>query len=53
MREKLYASRIANRKITILDVPEKYRERVMALLGESDQRRNKEILAAVTLTGAS
>lgn len=39
MREKMYAARITGRKITILDVPEKYRDAVMALLSEADWAR--------------
>lgn len=39
MREKLYASRIHQRKITILDVPERYRDAVMALLDDVDRER--------------
>lgn len=48
MHEKMYAHRISNRKITILDVPEKYRDGVMALLDESDRERNAKLLAQST-----
>lgn len=48
MREKLYAHRIEKRAITIMDVPEKYRDAVLALLGESDRERNERILAEAT-----
>lgn len=48
MREKLYASRVAKRAITILDVPEELRDGVMALLGESDRMRQTRILAEST-----
>lgn len=48
MREKLYAYRIAKRAMTIMDVPEKYRDGVMALLGESDRERNLKMLAQAT-----
>lgn len=44
-RSKLYANRISKRVITILDVPEEYREEVMDLLGESDRKRQESILA--------
>ena len=44
MKEKLYAERIVKRKITILDVPEKYRDAVMALLPESDRERMERLL---------
>jgi hypothetical protein len=44
MKEKLYAHRIERRAITILDVPEQYREGVMALLGEFDRARQERIL---------
>ncbi|WP_165170725.1 hypothetical protein [Adlercreutzia sp. ZJ242] len=50
MREKLYASRIVNRKITILDVPERYRDGVIALLNESDRKRCQD---ALVISGAS
>ena len=45
MKEKLYAYRIEHRAITILDVPAKYREGVMALLGDFDRERQEKILA--------
>ena len=48
MKEKLYAHRIAKRAITITDVPAKYRDAVMGLLGESDRERNEKILAEET-----
>lgn len=48
MREKLYAYQISKRVMTIVDVPEKYRDKVMGLLGESDRERNLAILAAST-----
>lgn len=44
MREKLYAARIAKRAITILDVPERYREGVMALLSDSDRERMERLI---------
>lgn len=44
MREKLYATRIAKRKITILDVPVQYRDAVMALLSESDRERMERLI---------
>ena len=44
MREKLYAARIANRKITILDVPQQYRDAVMALLSPSDRERMERLI---------
>lgn len=44
MREKLYANQISRRKITILDVPEKYRNKVMELLTDSDRLRMQKLL---------
>lgn len=44
MKEKLYAYSIEKRSITILDVPAKYRDGVIALLGEADRKRCAEIL---------
>ena len=44
MREKLYAQRIAKRKITILDVPVEYRDAVMALLNDSDRARMERLI---------
>lgn len=45
MKEKLYAHRISKRAITILDVPEQYRETVMGLLSESDRGRQLRLMA--------
>ena len=47
MREKLYATRIAKRKITILDVPVEYRDAVMALLSDSDRERMERLIAPI------
>ena len=44
MREKLYARQIERRQMTILDVPEKYRDKVMALLTDSDRLRMQKLL---------
>lgn len=38
-KERLYASRVAKRTITILDVPATMRQGVLAALGESDRAR--------------
>lgn len=49
MLEKLYASRVEKRAITILDVPEKFRDAVMVLLSESERTRQTRIAAERTV----
>lgn len=44
MREKMYAARIARRTMTILEVPERYREGVMELLSDSDRERQQRLM---------
>lgn len=44
MREKLYARQIERRLITILDVPERYREGTIALLSAAERERQRRIL---------
>lgn len=44
MREALYARQIHRRLITILDVPQKYRDGVMALLDDADRERMERLI---------
>ena len=44
MKEKLYARQIERRQITILDVPMKYREKVMSLLSDFDRERMEKLI---------
>lgn len=44
MKAKLYANQIVKRRITILEVPEDLREETMALLPESDYKRQEAVL---------
>lgn len=43
-KARLYATRIAKRVITILDVPEEYRDETMALLSDSDRKRQEAVM---------
>lgn len=46
MRAKLYANQISRRKITILDVPLDYRDKVMSLLPDLDRERMEKLIGA-------
>lgn len=45
LKAKMYAGRVARRTITILDVPEEYREMVLEELEDSERERQERMLA--------